>query len=299
MLTFGDLLTRFRDYTKVEAGSADETMGKSLLNYAHHTLLQAGDFDYPEKEFDVTTVADQFKYDLPPWYGTIKGTQYIDGSEEGFPLKEVYTWKQWYRLRSNGNSTTIPTHFWIVKDSVGHTGWQIWLYPTPDTSSKTIRTVFNRRVAKMTVADVVTGTVTVVNGDATVTGNGTTFTDAMVGRSILLPDGYWYDIESRTSDTSIEINQIYPSATDATGTAFILGEVPIIPEEHQDALWQYAVGTWWQSQRQFEDSAFYLGLYRNTRDELKQDAQNRTTDQIITDDDEELRHVNEYPGPIS
>jgi len=49
-----------------------------------------------------------------------------------------------------------------------------------------------------------TGTISTTNRDATVTGSGTTFTDAMAGRYMLLA-GVWYQIASITDTTHLEL----------------------------------------------------------------------------------------------
>lgn len=59
-----------------------------------------------------------------------------------------------------------------------------------------------------TNANYSTGTISVTNGDATVTGSGTswsTATNAIAGQYIKLPDGKWYKIASIASNTSLEI----------------------------------------------------------------------------------------------
>lgn len=61
-----------------------------------------------------------------------------------------------------------------------------------------------------------TGTITVTNGDATVTGSGTswaTSTNADTNEYIKLPDGKWYKIASIASNTSLEIEVSYQGAT--------------------------------------------------------------------------------------
>lgn len=57
-----------------------------------------------------------------------------------------------------------------------------------------------------------TGTLSVTNNSQTVTGVGTTWTTAMLGRSILL-GGLWYTISARASDTSITISAPYAGVT--------------------------------------------------------------------------------------
>jgi len=61
-----------------------------------------------------------------------------------------------------------------------------------------------------------TGTVEITNGGTTVTGTGTTWTAAMVGRSILLGETgafAWYEITARASNTSITIGSAYTGKT--------------------------------------------------------------------------------------
>ena len=69
-----------------------------------------------------------------------------------------------------------------------------------------------------------TGTVALTNGNATVTGTGTTFTSAMVGRKFAL--GYqspWYIIDTFASTTSIDLADVYAEDT-ASGKAFVIYE---------------------------------------------------------------------------
>ena len=81
-----------------------------------------------------------------------------------------------------------------------------------------------------TNADYTTGTITVTNADATITGSGTTWsttTNAEVGEYIKLPDSKWYKIASIASNTSLEIETAYQGSTLA-GQSYIIspwGEV--------------------------------------------------------------------------
>lgn len=67
-----------------------------------------------------------------------------------------------------------------------------------------------------TNANYTTGTITVTNGSATITGSGTswaTTTNAVVGEYIKLPDGKWYMISAIGSNTSITIEVEYQGST--------------------------------------------------------------------------------------
>ena len=81
-----------------------------------------------------------------------------------------------------------------------------------------------------TNADYSTGTITVTNGSATITGSSTvwnTSTNATVGEYIQLPDSKWYKITAIASDTSLTIELNYQGSTLA-GQSYVIspwGEV--------------------------------------------------------------------------
>lgn len=70
-----------------------------------------------------------------------------------------------------------------------------------------------------------TGTVSINDGDSTVTGSGTTFTSAMVGRYIYL-DGRWYLISAFTSTTSIDIDTPY-GGDNLAGSTYTIAAINI------------------------------------------------------------------------
>lgn len=65
-----------------------------------------------------------------------------------------------------------------------------------------------------------TGTLAVNYASGSVTGTGTTWTAAMVGRSILIGD-YWYEITARASDTAITISPVF-RAPNVTGATYVI-----------------------------------------------------------------------------
>lgn len=62
-----------------------------------------------------------------------------------------------------------------------------------------------------------TGTVTVTQGSRTITGSGTTWTSAMVGRKFLGPNGEYYKIASFVSTTSLILTEQYQGSTASGG----------------------------------------------------------------------------------
>lgn len=75
-----------------------------------------------------------------------------------------------------------------------------------------------------TNANYSTGTISVTNGDATITGSSTvwnTATNAAIGEYMKLPDGKWYKIISINSNTSLEIEVNYQGVTLSTQSYLI------------------------------------------------------------------------------
>lgn len=91
-------------------------------------------------------------------------------------------------------------------------GRRLWVMrPWPERKKESVIT---------TVAEYTTGTVTVTNGFATVTGSGTAFTSAMAGRKFALSlSGPWYRITSRDSDTQLTLARVYQETT-ASGSTY-------------------------------------------------------------------------------
>jgi hypothetical protein len=67
-----------------------------------------------------------------------------------------------------------------------------------------------------------TGTVALASGDTTVVGTGTTFTAAMVSRSILLQD-LWYEVTAVTDATHLTIGVPY-AGTDLTSASYVIAD---------------------------------------------------------------------------
>ena len=74
-----------------------------------------------------------------------------------------------------------------------------------------------------TVAPVSAGTVSINTGATAVTGSGTTFTAAMVGRKIRFgSEQAYYTIASRSSDTAIVLDQPYQGSANLSGSTYSL-----------------------------------------------------------------------------
>lgn len=183
------------------------------------------------------TVADQQFYDLPADAIRVKTIVVtIDGVP--YPLEEIEDEDMWNELNMRESTSDIPEYFFV------RGGSEFGLFPKPSTTTaNAIAVRYERRMRDMSAADYTAGTITLTNDSTTVTGVGTTFIEAMVGRWIRIDDpngdGMWYKIEDFTSTTVLVLERKYQG--DTLGTAnYTIGEMPDIPEEFHENIVDYA-----------------------------------------------------------
>lgn len=198
-----------------------------------------------QDELTASTVASQQYYYYPVGTVSIDSATITIGGRKYtlYPIYDQATWNFWNALTIQ--PTSIPQFIFPRKNDFG-----IWPIPQ-DVYTITFQRFYRDR--NLLVDDYSTGTVSLTNGSTTVTGSGTAFTAAMVGRWFTMTDttkpgeGYWYRIASYTSATQIDLETDWTDTT-ASGATFRIGETPELPEEAHSIL---AAGT---------TADYYLGL---------------------------------------
>lgn len=174
------------------------------------------------------TVEDQQHYDYKPDCVALSSVKVTVNSVD-YDLKPIDSGQRWNELNAiTVAASAIPQFFYPRRDDFG-----IW--PIPQEDDLVITEEYDYRLKDMSVADYVTGTATFTNASATVTGSGTTYTNAMEGRWILGGDGLWYRILTYTSGTAITLDTVYDGETEASVTTRI-GESPEIPPELHELI---------------------------------------------------------------
>lgn len=188
-----------------------------------------------------------------PAYTRKPESVFITVSNQRYVPREVSTRREWDLLNQTVVYSDTVTHYFVY-DGV------LMFYPII-TTADVIVTINARRIFKdLNVADYTTSSVdAVTNGSTAVTGTGggtpTVWTAPMVGRWLRIThsdtaassgDGVWYEIAARTSNTAIVLRKAYQGTTlaSAAAAAYIIGEVGLLPEDHQflplwRALWIY------------------------------------------------------------
>lgn len=284
-----------------DSSTANVTFGKELINETHKNICGMYDWSFLEKSLTRTSTANQEEIILPANYIRLQTYNLTDSGGNVFTPREISDPILWDNLTSQTSSTTsdCPLYF-IIRSGV------ILNYPKITTAGLTITIEYLFIPKDMTEADYTTGTITsIANGATTVTGNGTTWTDAFVGRYIrITSDGDWYEIDSRTSDTVIELVKPYQGTTIAAATeAYTIGELPEVPEEFQDLLWYRPVGIYQQMKESEGRANFYYsgnrrepGLYESGLRDLRRKYTTQTTQNVWQDRGTVSRYnINDYP----
>lgn len=224
---------------------------KELLNLGYKEILQ--NFNGEETE-DVRTTATQTgirAIKLAPNYIRMHSITATIGSQI-HPIIEEES-QEMFNERLYLNRTSSRPEVYFLRPRFGVGGSELLLDPIPSGTSCTITINYAANARDLEIDKYTTGTVAVTNGSATLTGSGTTFTIAMVGRYFKIDDstgatgdGNWYRITGYTSPTVLTLENKYDGTT-VSGKSFIIAEAFALPEDlHMGpvyyAMWHYYLG---------------------------------------------------------
>lgn len=224
--TYSDLLNDFLQNTGNLNNSSDTNLTnffKRHLSSRYQLVLSKLSNYTAQKTQTASTVAAQQYYHNPPGIVNIESVVLTVGSVD-YTLEPVNSQSEWDRLNSvDIQAGAFPQYFFPRRDDFG-----IW--PIPQ-DAYTVTIHYHLRDRNLTTADYVDGTVAVTQNNTNVTGTGTTWTAAMVGRWFKVDnDGYWYRVSAFTDTTHITLESVYEGST-ASGGTYVIGESPELPEE--------------------------------------------------------------------
>lgn len=235
MRTYSSYLTDYQALTN-NTSSANQTFGATQINDSIRTLV--GVFFFNEQTYTVPggTVLGQAAYTLPFNNKQVINTTVSIGSVLWQP-REVSTRKQYDALNVIPFQNNYPQYYYIFND-------QLLIWPTPAENGDAITINYKRRIRNLQLADYITGTVTVTNSSTAVVGaGGAAWTTNMAGMWLNVPlttsnatsgDNEWYQIASVTNATNLVLmNQYQGGTATSTSGGYIIGDVPILPEDFQ------------------------------------------------------------------
>jgi len=231
--------------------------------------LQGGKLRFLEATKDMTTIANQETYQIPNGFRKLVDMYIYSGSGTSsdtiYSPEMVYDPTKWKLILQYKLGTQDVPYFVYVENTTYK------IQPIPSTTGNLIRLRGRLQTRNLSIADYTAGTiVSVANGGTAVVGNGTTWTADMVGRYIQITettaanggDGFWYQIGSYTSATSIGLTKPYEGTSIAAGSAaYTIGQTSVIPEAYDIGVCYRAAAIYWQNQGDLVRSKTYWTQY--------------------------------------
>ena len=276
-MTTLEMRTRIMDLLS-DSSAATQTLAGDLMNDYYHLLYALFDWDFDETRRTITTEASTQFYELPADCRKLMhhGVQVTSGGYTYSP-QEVVDEEFWNVLNSTSQTSDIPSYFFVR----GGEGQQtVGLWPTPATTSNTITLRYKSRTIDLSFpANYTTGTiVTLTNGASAVTGAGSTWTAAMIGRFFRIDgDGRWYRVSARSANTAITIQKPYLGTAIAAGAeTYVIAEVAYVPEEFQLLLVYGPLSDLYYRRNEENRGLTYKGLFDQMLEKLKKSAGKKT-----------------------
>ena len=284
MLTYTNQIDNYKDFTK-NSSTDNTTRGTTLINEGIRKICRLTAWKFLEGSKDITLVDGTQFYDVAFDFGSLIDTYTTVGTQRYVP-KKCPDRKTWDLINeSTSYKATYPEWYFQFGGKIGFS-------PIPSTAN-TATINYKKRIRDIGTADYTTGTISVANDDATVTGSGTTFTASMVGRWIKMPNGDWYEIGSFTSTTSIELVNSYDGA-DASGQSYTIGEVSVLPEGYQLLPILWAARVYWYGIGNNSNKAIdYDNQFKEGLSEMLKEYSDNDTSPVL---DEGLYEIT-YPNP--
>lgn len=218
--------------TTSTSGTATSTSAGNLVDAgATFTQSMVGNFVYNKTDNTYTVITALNSATSVAVQDDIfaSGETYEVGDGDIYNSTEIVNENEWNFINQSNvyvSTDVINNHF--IR------GRNLEIYPTQNSSNNFIVLSHTKLIKDLTADDYTTGTVTIAKGSTTVTGSGTTFTSAMVGRYFKV-SGEWYRIKSFTSTTILTLEERFEDTT-ASASTYTIGELPVIPEVFHRSL---------------------------------------------------------------
>lgn len=279
------------------------TLGDQLI--ADSLRYLTGKFYLNERSYTTTTVAKQTFYNLPPQAKQLIDLTVTIGSV-------VWTTKPCPNREYWDNLNVILFYQDFPSFNFVYNGNQVGIWPIPASDGNLITMNYKVRTTDLSMADVTStsssSTVSVTTNTTTITSSGTVFKQWMAGNYIQIPpsstdaangDNKWYQIDTVPSTSTLTIKNPYTGAS-LTGGSFTIGEVPILPEDYQDAPLYRALEIYYTSiVPNANMSNLYKGLYDTSYSMLNDEYGQKTASPVLTDTSAPVYNPNLFVSSIA
>jgi len=227
------LISDYQFFTK-DSSTENVARGKRMIQHYYTFLLSLANNYVAEKTRYGNLKANQRSYLLPPDYIKMK-TIRVKSGDQYYPATECKSTDRWNDLIRLTRYVTIP-EWWIIFNDEGNMHLELDGIPSTDVANG-IEMTFEGYQDPLSFPDpYVTGTISVTSGSATVTGSGTSWTSAMIGRFILI--GKWfYEILNVVDATTLTLVNYYQGDSASGLSCNIVELLKLPPEFHMTPLW--------------------------------------------------------------
>lgn len=271
------LLSQYLKDTK--DSSADNTqVGKDKIGYYYLQLLAEADNYTLEKTVYGNAKDNQRSYLLRPDYIHMKTVRF-KMADHWYPLTECPNLDEWHERTAYASYVSIPSHYIVINEQ-GNMHIELDGIPDAD-GTNNIELIYEGYQDPLYFpTDYETGTVTIAQGAAGVTGASTVWTSAMAGRFFHPTNSkYYYDIKAVGSNTSLTLVNTFQE-DDITGGTYEIVECPRLPAEFQYSPMWMAIADYWVNKDKSK-SQMYEARYARDLVLLRQKYRKKTAGRVI------------------
>lgn len=285
MLSFTQSVNLFQTLTN-NTSAANATLGATLINNADAEVLAIENWDFLEITKTTSTVASQQYYGLPYDYDVVKSVTVTIGTTQ-YNARPIASRDEWNTLNETTSTySDIPEWFYVTEGQLG-------LWPTPSSSiTNGLKITYEVKRKDFSIADYTTGTiVTATNGQTSIVGSGTSWTSKMNGFWLRITDsaaantgdGYWYQIDTVTSATTLTLKSAYGGPSISAGSAsYVIGQTSLIPGDFQITPVYKAVAVYYTSiQPDVNRASQYKALYNEHLAKMRIDNDKKISSPVI------------------
>lgn len=269
MKSYSQLRDLYGEETK-DSSSDNLTYGDEIMNDWHRQLISAADWPFMLRLRTAQTEASTTFVKLPYDVDLVESV-FVTVSSTRYDPKPAPSRRFWDQLHYSSYNSDIPEYWFVYDGAIG-------LWPQPSTAGNVISMNCRIRVQDLNRADYETGNITTAtNGDETIVGNGTTWTNPMTGRWLRITaddgtdsgDGLWYEISSITDATNLELVRKYGGTSISGGSQeYTIGMMPLLPEAFHGMPVEYAAFRYWNKENDVERAAGYKSMVNDHLEDL-------------------------------
>ena len=295
-LTYTDTVTKLKTLSNNQTTTAVTQLVQDY-NQGYQNLLSKLNRYWVRKQQFSSLAAGQQIYQLPiDCNKVLEATVQVTSSYQP-PLVAVTSEHDWRRITSYPMQSSWPTYYFVIGRK------EIALWPVPAASvTLGLRLVYQPRAFDLSVDDITstsTGlTASVTNGSATVTLSASSLTGDKSGLYFQVTgilDNTFYPITASTSST-VTLESPYVGST-ASGQAWRIGQLPVLPPEFHDVPVHYALMLYFTSANNEQRAAYHKRLFDDMTAEALSRYSSSSEASIITDEADRALNIWLVPPP--